>query len=273
MNRVKGKVALVTGAARGLGREIAKLLIEEGATVFLSDIDAELGRESADELGGTFLSHDVASEEGWQNVSAAIQSAQGRLDILVNNAGVANLPGPKDPERTLLQSWRGTVSTNGESVFLGCKWAISLMQQAGMQQAGMRQSGIPQSGGGSIINISSVAGLIPTPFLAAYGFSKAGITQFTKSVALHCAPMGIRCNSVHPGQVDTDMIQGIMEDHGADTGLRPSVVRAATVAKIPQGHLQTPRDIAYAVLFLASDESRCVTGAEIVVDGGMTLTN
>ena len=268
MNRVEGKIALVTGAAKGLGRAIAKLLIEEGATVFLSDIDAEFGRETANDLGGTFLSHDAASEEGWQNVIAAIESAEGRLDILVNNAGVANLPGPKDPERTLLQSWRGTVSTNGESVFLGCKWAISLMQQAGM-----RQSGIPQSGGGSIINISSVAGLIPTPFLAAYGFSKAGITQFTKSVALHCAPMGIRCNSVHPGQVDTDMIQGIMEDHGADTGLRPSVVRAATVAKIPQGHLQTPRDIAYAVLFLASDESRCVTGAEIVVDGGMTLTN
>ena len=258
MNRVKGKVALVTGAARGLGRDIAKLLIEEGATVFLSDIDNELGRETAGDLGGTFLSHDAASEEGWQNVIVAIQSAQGRLDILVNNAAVANLPGHKDPERALLQSWRETVSTNGESVFLGCKLGVPFMRK---------------SGGGSIINISSVAGLMPTPFLAAYGFSKAGIGQFTKSVALHCVPMGIRCNSVHPGQIDTDMLQGIMEDHSADTGLRPSVVRAATVAKIPQGRFQSPRDIAYAVLFLASDESRCITGAEIVVDGGMTLTN
>ena len=258
MKRVEGKVALVTGAAKGLGRDTAKLLIEEGSTVFLSDIDTDLGRETAGDLGGTFLSHDATSEEAWQNVIAAIQLAQGRLDILVNNAAVANLPGHKDPERALLESWQGTVSNNGESVFLGCKWGVPLMRE---------------SGGGSIINISSVAAFMPTPFLAAYGFSKAGIRQFTKSVALHCAPMGIRCNSVHPGQVETDMLQGIMEDHCADAGLRPSVVRAATVAKIPQGRFQTPRDIAYAVLFLASDESRCVTGAEIVVDGGMTLTN
>jgi NAD(P)-dependent dehydrogenase (short-subunit alcohol dehydrogenase family) len=258
MNRVQRKVGLVTGAAKGLGRAIAELLIEEGATVFLSDIDAELGRDTASELGGTFLSHDVTSEDAWQNVIAAIESAEARLDILVNNAAVANLPGPKDPERGLLESWRGIVSTNSDSVFLGCKWAIPLMRQ---------------SGGGSIVNVSSVAGLIPTPFLAAYGFSKAGVRQFTKSVALHCALMGIRCNSVHPGQVETDMLKGIMEDYGAGAGLRPSAVRPATEARIPQGRFQTPRDIALAVLFLASDESRCVTGTELVVDGGMTLTN
>jgi 3(or 17)beta-hydroxysteroid dehydrogenase len=258
MNRVRGKVALVTGAAKGLGSEIAKILIEEGATVFLSDIDIEAGRKAADDFGGTFLSHDVTSEEAWQRAIAAIRSDQGRLDVLVNNAAVANLAGPKNPEEALLDSWRGIVSTNGDSVFLGCKWAIPLMRD---------------SGGGSIINVSSVAGLIPTPFLAAYGFSKAGVAQFTKSVALHCARMGIRCNSVHPGQVETDMIRGILKDHAADAGLRPSVVRAATLAKIPQGHFQTPRDIAHAVLFLASDESRCVTGTEIIVDGGMMLAN
>jgi NAD(P)-dependent dehydrogenase (short-subunit alcohol dehydrogenase family) len=237
---------------------MAKLLIEEGATVFVSDLLVELGEQTAADLGCTFLAHDVTSEEAWQNVMARIRSSHGRLDVLVNNAGVANLAGPKDPEQAWLETWRKIVSVNGESVFLGCKWAIPLMRE---------------SGGGSIINISSVAGMIPAPLVSAYGFSKAGVRHFTKSVALYCAPMGIRCNSVHPGQIETDMIKGMMEELGPAAGLGPEDTRAAFLAAIPQGHFQTARDVAYGVLFLASDESRCITGMEMVIDGGMILSN
>lgn len=253
MNRVKDKVALVTGAGLGLGRATALLLAREGARVIVTDQRLEEGAATADAIvaaGGQamFVKQDVASEKDWADAIAAAISRFGALDILVNNAGVALSASVED---TTLEQWRWLMSINLDGVFLGVKHAIGAMKNKG----------------GAIINISSIEGLIGDPNLAAYNASKGGVRLLTKSSALHCAKAGykIRVNSIHPGYIETPMVEGYVAAQ-AD----PEATKNAIAALHPLGHIGEPDDVAYSVLYLASDESKFVTGAELVIDGGYT---
>jgi len=254
MKRVENKVALVTGAGLGLGRACAMMLAREGAKVMVTDLKESEGRAVADEIveaGGEamFMRQDVSLEADWDAAIAATVRRFGRLDVLVNNAGVA-LGG--DVEKTTLDQWRALMAVNLDGVFLGTQRAVAAMKE---------------TGGGSIINLSSIEGLIGDPNLAAYNASKGGVRIFTKSAALHCAKSGykIRVNSVHPGYIWTPMVEHYLAGQ-AD----PEAAKAALAGLHPVGHLGEPDDIAYGVLYLASDESKFVTGAELVIDGGYT---
>ena len=254
MNRMKGKVALVTGAAKGLGAATAAMLAREGARVVMTDVDEKAGREAAERSGRdgaevVFAKHDVSREDDWQRVMDETVHRFGQLDALVNNAGVAL---GKDVEHTTLEGWRWLMSINLDGVFLGTRFAIEVMKSARR---------------GSIINLSSIEGLVGDPNLAAYNASKGGVRLFTKSAALHCAKSGynIRVNSVHPGYIVTPMVEGYAQASGdAEAATR------ALEALHPLGHLGEPDDIAYGILYLASDESKFMTGAELVIDGGYT---
>ena len=252
MSRVRGKVALVTGAASdpGLGRAIARALAREGARVVATDVDEPGVRDCAEVIradGGEALAlrHDVTREADWQEVVARALDAFGRLDVLVNNAGIAVL---KPLEQLSLADWNRQLEVNLTSVFLGCKHAAAALRR---------------SGGGSIVNLSSVAGMIGLRTCVAYGASKGGVRIATKAVALELARDGIRCNSVHPGFIWTNMqAQATGASDPASVTLGPG--------RVPLERLGEPRDVAECVLYLASDESRYVTGAEFVVDGGLT---
>ncbi|MGE0741010.1 MAG: SDR family oxidoreductase [Hyphomonadaceae bacterium] len=253
MKRVQGKVALVTGASLGLGRAAAIMLAREGARVVLTDVKAEEGGQVAEEIvagGGEamFLRQDVSNEQDWRRVMASVASRFGPLNVLVNNAGVALNASIED---TTLDQWRWLMGINLEGVFLGTRFAIEAMK----------------SRGGSIINLSSIEGLIGDPNLAAYNASKGGVRLLSKSAALHCAKAGykIRVNSIHPGYIRTPMVEDYIAAQ-AD----PRAVNAEIAALHPLGHIGEPDDIAYGVLYLASDESKFVTGAELVIDGGYT---
>ncbi|WPB81944.1 SDR family oxidoreductase [Archangium violaceum] len=250
--RVEGKVALVTGAASGLGKAAAAMLVREGARVALTDRNEAGVRSVAETLGASARAWtlDVTREQDWQRVVDEVVATFGRLDVVVNNAGIGV---SKDIETLSLEEWRLVHAVNLDGVFLGCKHAIR----------GMRQSGAK----GSIINISSVAGLVGVDTLPAYCSSKAGVRLLTKSVALHCARKGygIRCNSVHPTFIETPMVDGL-----ASLGGDMAAGKAKLSRMIPLGHLGEPDDVAYAVLYLASDESKLMTGSELVVDGGST---
>lgn len=256
--RVADKVALVTGGANGLGRAIAALLVEHGATTIMTDLQEQQGREVADQIGSVFIPQDVSVQDQWQTIMADIKNDYGRLDILVNNAGISGPVENADPETTTLEDWQKLQEINSQSIFLGCKYAIPLMRE---------------SGGGSIINLSSIAALVATPFIAAYGASKAAVRQYTKSVASHCATTGskIRCNSVHPGQIKTAMHDNLINETVRLTGVSAEEAKQQFLSRIPFGEYGEPEDIAYAVLYLASDESKHVTGIQLVVDGGMEL--
>jgi NAD(P)-dependent dehydrogenase (short-subunit alcohol dehydrogenase family) len=247
--RLDGKVAFITGAASGLGLAIARTFVAEGARVAMADIDEERGRREADGLGQLFVVHDVREEWQWQKHLAFAAGQLGKLDILVNNAGVVTY---NPIEKATIEEWRFTMAVNGEGVFLGCKHAIPLLREAG---------------GGSIVNMSSVAGIIGDPTLPVYCASKGAVTMLTKSVALYCARKRyeIRCNSIHPVFTQTPMLDGMLE-----RARNPEKKRQAFVEAIPMGRVGQPQDIASAALFLASDESRFITGAEFVVDGGLT---
>jgi 3(or 17)beta-hydroxysteroid dehydrogenase len=261
MGRVQDRVALVTGAAQGIGFAIAKRLVEEGATVIISDVSEGALKEAARELGVQALVQDVASEEGWVKTIDTIRARHGALHILVNNAGIeGDQSAPKDPEHAPLTDWNRIFAVNSAGVFLACKHAIALMSA---------------SGGGSIVNLSSVASLVPTPFLTAYGAAKASVEHLTRSVALHCATSGyrIRCNSVHPGQVRTPMLDALFSRMAAQAGVTVEQFTASFTAQIPMSTLQDVVDIANLVLFLASEESRFVTGQAIACDGGFTLAH
>lgn len=252
MSRVQGKVALVTGAAMGIGRACAELLAAEGAAVVATDRETALGAAVVDGIksaGGkaAFVAHDVTRESEWSRAIDEARSAFGKLDVLVNNAGVGRAG---DVEHETLQAWHGLLAINLDGVFLGIKHAIPPMRDAG---------------GGSIINLSSIEGLIGDPSLAAYNASKGGVRLLTKSAALYCAKMKIRVNSVHPGYIWTPMVHGFAEASG-----RPDELRRSLEQLHPVGHLGEPMDIAYGVLYLASDESKFMTGAELVIDGGYT---
>lgn len=256
--RVKNKVALVTGGASGLGYAIASRLAAEGATTIITDIQSGLGKSKAEQIGGYFYQHDVSVESQWKSVLADIETVHGRLDILVNNAGIIGQQPGADPVTTTLQEWQNVQKINGDSVFLGCKYAIELMRRGG---------------GGSIINLSSIAALVATPFLTAYGASKAAVKQLTMSVAMYCATSGsgVRCNSVHPGQIKTPMLEKLFADAAKEMNVRAAEIEKSFLEKIPIGQFGDPEDIAYMVLFLASNEAKHITGAQFVVDGGMQL--
>ena len=254
MKRVDGKVALVTGAAMGIGRACAELLAAEGAAVVATDREATLVAEVVNGIrkaGGNAISvaHDVTSETQWSHAVGEARQAFGKLNVLVNNAGVGRAG---DVEHETLQSWRDLLAINLDGVFLGIKHAIPAMRDAG---------------GGSIINLSSIEGLIGDPTLAAYNASKGGVRLLTKSAALYCAKGGtkIRVNSVHPGYIWTPMVEQFTKASG-----RAEELRRALEQLHPVGHLGEAMDVAYGVLYLASDESKFVTGAELVIDGGYT---
>jgi 3(or 17)beta-hydroxysteroid dehydrogenase len=250
MNRVQDKVALITGGASGIGLATAALFAAEGARVVIGDLDRAAGERAAAALGGSgaFEALDVTDEAQWIAATDATVREHGRLDILVNNAGVAL---SQDFETTTLDDWRRLMAVNLDGVFLGCKHAVRVMKASG----------------GAIVNLSSVAGLIGDPRLAAYCASKGGVRLLTKSVALHCARRGygIRCNSVHPSFVETPMLDGMLA-----RARDPAKARAGYAAAAPLGRIAQPNDVAQMILFLASDESAFATGAEFVVDGGLT---
>lgn len=254
MGRVENKVALITGAAQGLGAETASLLAKEGANVVLTDINVEGVRRKAEDIstrdsGNTIaLEHDVSSESDWQRAIEATRVRFGGLDILVNNAGIGSIGNVEDES---LENWRHVHAVDLDSVFLGCKYGIPLMAE---------------SGGGSIINVSSISGIIAGHNLATYNSAKAAVRHLSKSVALHCAHErnNIRCNSVHPAFIDTPILDGL-----APASDRESVLDKLG-RQIPLGRVGQPEDVAYAVLYLASDESPFVTGSEIRIDGGLS---
>jgi 3(or 17)beta-hydroxysteroid dehydrogenase len=252
MNRLKDKVALVTGGALGLGRATALLLAREGAKVVVTDMRDADGASAVSEIekaGGTacFFHHNVSVEDEWIQVVDGALTTYGRLDIVVNNAGIA-IPG--NVEDASFADWHKLMSVNLDGVFLGVKHGIHGIKKGDK--------------GGSIINLSSIEGLVGDPDLAAYNASKGGVHLLTKSAALYCAKTGtgIRVNSIHPGFIWTPMV----ENGPGDAEAR----RKALIALHPIGHLGDPDDIAWGVVYLASDEAKFITGSELVIDGGYT---
>jgi len=251
MGRLAGKIALVTGAASvpGLGSATAFRFAEEGAILFVTDLDGEGVERTAQairEKGGqaTAITHDVTSTDAWDRVFDTIVAAHGRLDVLVNNAGIAIL---RPFAEFTDAEWIRQNDVNLHSVFYGTQRAVKLMRQVGR--------------GGSIVNLSSVAGIIGVPGCAAYAAAKGGVRLFGKAVALECAREKIRVNSVHPGMIMTNMQNDALRDNPEQYEILSNM--------IPMGAFGDPIDIANMNLFLASDESRYITGAEFVVDGGL----
>ena len=251
MGRVAGKVAIVTGGASGMGRADARLLAAEGAKVVIADLNEADGNALAEEIGGdaVFMTLNVADEDNWQSVVAATREQFGGLDILVNNAGIIAMGNIVDTD---LASWRKVNAVNSDGVFLGCKHAIPVMAD---------------SGGGSIVNMSSVAAIHGQSFVAAYTASKGAVRALTKSVAMYCKEqkLNIRCNSIHPDGVATPMVVKVAT--GKETASEQEV---AQMAQLP--NMCAPEDIANLVLYLASDESRFVNGAEMLIDNASTIT-
>lgn len=253
--RLKGKVALITGSAQGIGEGIARMFVDEGAFVFLSDIHDEVGERVAKSIGpqSQYLHLSVEKEREWDRALGLIRKEKGFLDILVNNAGVIGLEegfGPQDPEHASLESWRKIHEINSDSVFLGCKKAIGMMKERN----------------GSIVNISSRSGVVGIPGAAAYASSKASTRNHTKSVALYCCQQGyeIRCNSVHPAAILTAMWDPIL---GEGKEREKKLLKMAE--DIPMRRIGSVDDVAYGVVFLASDEAKYITGTELNIDGGI----
>ena len=249
MARLEGKVALISGGARGQGAVEARMFAEEGASVVIGDILDEQGRQTEAELqelgyNVTYVHLDVTSESDWEAAVQAAVSTYGKLDVLLNNAGILIR---KNIEETTEEDWDRIFAVNAKGVFLGTKAAIPAMREAG---------------GGSIINISSTAGLVGSPNgSASYTATKGAVRLFTKSTAIQHAREGIRCNSIHPGPIETDMIADTLNDP-ANMELR--------MQRLPLQRVGKPSEIAYPAIYLASDESSFVTGSEVVVDGGTT---
>lgn len=242
MNALAGKVALITGGAKGQGAAEAALFVQAGAQVIITDVDTELGQATAKKLGAScvFMPQDVAQEADWLRVVADVQTRFGKIDVLVNNAGIFRVV---SLEETTVDVWNQLVAINQTGTFLGIRSVAPIMKAAGS---------------GSIINISSIAGLVGARQAAAYGATKWAVRGLTKSAAVAYAPFGVRVNSVHPGLIDTEMMD---EFKSALPDLE---------ARVPFGRLGTVNEVAKLVLFLASDESKYCTGHEFVVDGAMT---
>ncbi|HRE61012.1 MAG TPA: glucose 1-dehydrogenase [Micropepsaceae bacterium] len=254
--RLNRKIALVTGAARGIGAAICESFAREGACVAVSDIDGQGAERMARQLGGETiaLALDVREEDQWRIAQAKILERFGRLDVLVNNAGITGFESgaaSHDPEHAALTDWRAVHTTNLDGVFLGCKYAIQAMRRTGV---------------GSIINISSRSGIVGIPAAAAYASSKAAVRNHTKTVALYCAEQGlkVRCNSIHPAAILTPMWEPML-GQGPDREAN----MAAFVADTPLKRFGTPEEVAAVAVMLASDEAAYITGAEFHIDGGI----
>jgi len=257
MKQFDRKVALVTGGASGIGKAIAARLSVEGAHVVITDVQADLGQQTATVGGFEFFEQDVTDEMQWTEIIQRIEARYGGLHVLVNNAGILGPTGEaSSPESASLESWRRIFSVNAEGVFLGCRAAIPAMRR---------------TGSGSIINISSVAGLLATPDAAAYGASKAVVRHLTKSVAQYCAEqkLGIRCNSVHPGNVRTPLLEKNFHELAGRRRISFAQVLSENKTAIPLGDFTTAEDVAAAVSFLASENARHITGTKLIVDGGI----
>lgn len=255
MNRLTGKIALITGAASGIGAAIARAFVNEGAFVYVTDIDSS-GQAVADSLGhsAVFEPLDVSNELDWQQIMGKINQQKGRLDILVNNAGITGLETDsrqQNPEQASLESWRRVHRINLDGVFLGCKYAIRAMRP---------------TKSGAIINMSSRSGLVGVPDAAAYASSKAAVRNHTKTVALYCAgqSLNIRCNSIHPAAIMTPIWDPML---GNDEK-REQRLKAMTAA-IPAHRFGEVEEVAAVAVLLASDEAPYMTGAELNIDGGI----
>ena len=250
MGRLEGKTALVTGAASGIGLQTSIKLAEEGARVMMTDINLEKVRQQAEKIdaNATFLKLDITEEEEWISVLDETVKRFGRLDILVNSAGMVLIA---DVEQITLEDWRKVHAVNLDGTFLGCKHGVRVMKEFGA---------------GSIINLSSVSGMIGGFNLAAYNSSKGAVRMLTKSVALHCARAGygIRCNSIHPTFIETPMLESMIRDSPD-----PEKARQTLVRQVPLRRIGKPDDVANMIVYLASDESTFVTGTEMVIDGGV----
>jgi NAD(P)-dependent dehydrogenase (short-subunit alcohol dehydrogenase family) len=258
MGKLDGKTALVTGGASGIGAGCCEIFAREGANVVITDIQDLKGEALAAEIGkaggkARYLHHDVTREDAWVEVIADVKATEGRLDVLVNNAGIG-VGAPTITEMSL-EDFRRQQAINVEGVFLGIKHGLRLMREAG--------------NGGSIINMSSVAGLKGAPTLAAYSATKGAVRLLTKAVAMECAQFkdGVRVNSVHPGIIETPIWLGIVDSGGANA---PPDLDAISAMAVPLGVKGVPEDIAKGVLWLACDDSRYVTATELVIDGGLT---
>ena len=255
--RMEGKIALITGGASGLGKASAELFAEEGGRVMIADINEASGQAVAALLGeaGAFVRLDVTSEESWTAALAATKEQFGGLHVLVQSAGIALTA---DVTQTSLEDWRRVHAIDLDGVFLGCKHGVPLIAET---------IGNPDNGSasGSIVNISSISGVIAGHNMAAYNSAKAGVRHLSKSVALHCARQGlaIRCNSLHPTFVDTPILDTLTGKLGREEGL------AKLGRQVPIGRVGQPREVAYSILFLACDESSYTTGSELLVDGGI----
>lgn len=248
--RLEGKAALVTGGASGIGLAAARRFVAEGARVAITDRDEALGAAAARELGedAFFIRHDVTSEADWAATMQACVSRFGGVDIVLNSAGIFRFGNVED---TTLEEWRQTIAINLDGTFLGCREAVRAMRERG----------------GSIVNMSSVSGMVGDPDNAAYDASKGGVRLLTKSVALYCAKQGypIRCNSVHPGGIDTPMVRSYFAARRD-----PEAEKSAWLRQSPIGRLGRAEEIASLILYLASDEASFVTGSEFTIDGGST---
>lgn len=252
MSRLENKVALITGGASGLGKAMSMLFAKEGAKVIIGDVNEKEGKKVVDKIKeengeALFIPLDVTQESQWKSAMDKATDTYGQLDVLINNAGIG---GGKNIEEISFEDYRKLMSINMDGVFLGNKYAVQTMKN--------------YSKSGSIINMSSIEGLVGDPSLPDYCSSKGGVRMLTKSVALHCGKSGykIRANSIHPGFIETPMVKQAIDDGAFDKDELDSLH--------PIGHMGEPNDIAYAALYLASDESKFVTGSEQVVDGGYT---
>ena len=242
--RLSGKTALITGAAGGIGAEIARRFREEGAAVFVCDVNRAEGERTAGSMGAVFIPLDVASEESWKAALSAVLERTGRLDVLVNNAGI-NIR--KNIEEMPVESFDAMLAVNVKGPFLGIKHSLPLMRAAG---------------GGVILNMSSICGLVGHRYTnEAYTTTKGALTLLTKSVAVRYAKDNIRCNSVHPSTVETALVQAMLKDPER---------RAERLGEVPLGRLAGATDVANALVYLASDEASFINGAAIPVDGGLT---
>jgi 3(or 17)beta-hydroxysteroid dehydrogenase len=253
-----GKTAIVTGGAGGIGGETARQLAAAGAKVLVTDVQESAGKALAGQIGATFVRHDVSDEGQWNAVVQSARAFGGAIDILVNSAGISGDLASSGLATTLAE-WRRVLSINLDGTFLGCRTVMPIMLEAGQ---------------GSIINISSATSFMATPTALAYGASKAGVEQLSRSMAIIGARGGkqVRCNSVHPGVIATDMHNSILSKLADKLGVTAADVEAQRVSAVPLGRRGAALDIANMIVFLASDEARYITGSAMRVDGGWTVT-
>ena len=248
--RLENKVAIVTGGAMGLGAADSTLFAKEGAKVILTDVASDKGQKLAEEIGATFMQQDVTDEERWKEVIAETIKLHGRLDILVNNAGIVEVG---DPENQTTEEYRKTMAVHMDSTFFGCKYSIPVMAE---------------TGGGSIVNMCSIASVQGESYVAAYCAAKGAIEAYTRAVAVHCGikKNGVRCNSIHPSGIITPMVESVPEKMEAKFGGAPN-------QDAPSSKQGEPIDIAYAALYLASDESKFMNGAQLRIDNAMSVAS